>query len=106
MKCDILVILDLTVQGYQLDGINAHDNVFDAALVGLLSRGNGRSGISIGGASRVLIRSCLVGNNGYAQVRTEGLSATRIIESDLIENTAPKVVQEGGRVTIENPVEK
>ena len=100
-----LVILDLTVQGYQLDGVNAHDSVFDAALVGLVCRGNGRSGISVGGASRVLIRSCLVGNNGGAQVRTEGESKTRIVESDLIDNTAPKVVQEGGEVTIEKPVE-
>ena len=34
-----VVISDLTVQGFQLDGINAHDSVFHGTLVGLTCRG-------------------------------------------------------------------
>jgi hypothetical protein len=93
-----VVISDLVVQGFQLDGINAHDGVFDASLVGLTCRGNGRSGISIGGASRVNLTACLVGDNGAAQVRTEGFSHTEILHCNLLENTAPAVVREGGLV--------
>jgi hypothetical protein len=93
-----VVVKDLVIQGFQLDGINAHDGVRDTALVGLSCRGNGRSGISIGGASRVRVDSCLVGNNGAAQVRTEGFSHTQLVGCDLLDNTAPRIVRDGGRV--------
>lgn len=93
-----VVVRDLVVQGFQLDGINAHDGVRGARLVGLNCRGNGRSGISVGGASRVQIDACLVGNNGVAQVRTEGYCHAELISCDLLDNTAPRIVQDGGRV--------
>jgi hypothetical protein len=96
-----VVVRGLIIQGFQLDGVNAHDNAFDVTLTGLNCRGNGRSGISVGGASRVLIDSCLAGNNGEAQVRTEGYSKTRIVNSDLLGNTAPPLVQDGGEVVVE-----
>ncbi len=96
-----VVIRDVTVQGFQLDGINAHDNAMSATIVGCICRGNGRSGISVGGASRVRLQSCLVGNNGDAQVRTEGYSKTWIVDCDLLDNTAPKIVREAGRVFVE-----
>lgn len=95
-----IVISDLIVQGFQLDGINAHDGVFDGRIVGCVSRGNGRSGVSIGGASRVVVESCLVGNNGKAQIRTEGFSHTRVMTCDLLENPAPKILNEGGKVEV------
>jgi hypothetical protein len=96
-----IVISDLVVQGFQLDGLNAHDSVFDATLVGLTCRGNGRSGISVGGASRVKIIACLVGDNGAAQVRTEGFSHTDILNCDLVESpNAPAVVRDGGLVSV------
>jgi hypothetical protein len=96
-----IVITDLVVQGFQQDGLNAHDSVFDATFVGLTCRGNGRSGISIGGASRVRIIACLVGDNGVAQVRTEGFSQTEILNCDLVEGAnAPAVVRDGGLVSM------
>jgi hypothetical protein len=99
-----VIVNNLVVQGFQLDGVSAPDNAFDVTLAGLNCRGNGRSGISIGGASRVAIEHCLVGNNGEAQVRTEGYCEVRIINSDLLDNTAPALVREGGEVTVEDPV--
>jgi len=97
-------IRNLTVQGFRLDGINAHDSVFDANLLSLNCRGNGRSGISVGGASSVRVESCLVGNNGLAQLRTEGYSHALVINCDLIDDDplAPAVVKTGGKVTIKN----
>jgi hypothetical protein len=97
-----VVIRDLTVQGYQLDGVNAHDSAFDVSIGELIARGNGRSGVSVGGASRVRLEACLVGNNGAAQLRSEGFSHTHVLNSDLLENTAPAIVQEGGEVTVED----
>ncbi len=99
-----IVITDLVVQGFQLDGMNAHDSVFDATFIGLTCRGNGRSGISVGGASRVRIIACLVGDNGVAQVRTEGFSQTEIHNCDLVEAPhAPAIVRDGGLVSVMPP---
>jgi hypothetical protein len=97
-----VVIRDLTVQGFQLDGINAHDSAFDVLLYNVTARGNGRSGVSVGGASRVRFESSLIGNNGAAQLRTEGFSHTHVFNSDLLDNTAPPIVQNGGEVTVED----
>jgi hypothetical protein len=99
-KCERVIIEDLIVQGFQLDGINAHDGVFDSQLLRVTSRGNGRSGVSIGGASRVKLDSCVMGNNGAAQIRTEGWSAAELVDVELIDSTAPGVVRDGGRVTV------
>ncbi len=96
-----VVIRDLIVQGFQLDGINAHDGVFDAWLKSITCRGNARSGISVGGASRVLISECLLGSNGEAQLRTEGYSHTRVLSSRLLDNMAPAIQSEGGSVQVE-----
>jgi hypothetical protein len=95
-----IVISDLVVQGFQLDGINAHDSVFHATLVGLTCRGNGRSGIAVNGASRVKIIACLVGDNGTAQVHADGYSHTEIINCDLLPKSAPAVVRLGGEVLV------
>jgi hypothetical protein len=100
-----VIIQDLIVQGFQLDGINAHDGAVDVELVGLTCRGNGRSGMSIGGASRVTIEACLVGDNGEAQIRTEGFCRARLVNCDLIDHpAAPALDQQGGQVDVERRV--
>ncbi|MEX0713437.1 MAG: hypothetical protein WD278_13865 [Pirellulales bacterium] len=37
-----VAVVDLIVQGFQLDGINAHDGVRSCYLSGITCRGNGR----------------------------------------------------------------
>lgn len=99
-----VVIADLTVQGYQLDGINAHDNALNVSLVGVTTRGNGRSGISVGGASQVKVVESAARYNGAAQVRTEGYCRTEITGSELLSIGGPALVREGGEVTIDGQV--
>jgi hypothetical protein len=103
-------VTNLVVQGFQLDGINAFDAATDIRLIGVTARGNGRSGISVGGSSRVEIRDALLGDNGSAQLRTEGYSKTYIFDCDLIGNTAPAEMVEGGQLWIDgkpfSPAEK
>ncbi len=99
-------IVNLTVQGFQLDGINAHNSARDVYLGGVTSRGNGRSGITVGGASQVQIDVSVVGNNGSAQILTLPYSRTSVRNSDVFSNTAPAWVDRGGRVWInDRPVE-
>lgn len=96
-----VLITDLTVQGFQLDGINAHDGVRDCRLAGVTLRGNGRSGLTVAGSSKLQVEACLIGDNGTAQVRTEGLALASIAGSHLLDNTAPAVVRRGGRLLLD-----
>jgi len=98
-----VVISNLTVQGFQLDGINVHDKVDQCILGGLVCRGNGRSGITVAGSSNAIIEGCLLGDNGAAQLWVEGYSTVEVLESELLSNTAPPVVQRGGRLNITPP---
>jgi hypothetical protein len=96
-----VIIRDLVVQGFQLDGVNVFDGASHVALLGLTCRGNGRGGVSIGGSSRATVQSCLIGDNGAAQVRTEGFCLAELIDTTLVPNTAPAIVHEGGRLLID-----
>ncbi len=96
------VIIDsLTVQGFHLDGINAHDMAYDVVLSRVTSRGNGRSGVAVCGASRVQLFDCTVGDNGTAQLWCEGPAAVNLQQSRVLENTAPGIINDGGQVTID-----
>lgn len=96
-----VVVSNLVVQGYQLDGVNAHDGVSMCRLSNVTSRGNGRSGFTVANASRVLLDGCVSGDNGASQLRSEGYSHTRLINTSLLANTAPRIVSSGGEAQIE-----
>ncbi|MCA9213020.1 MAG: right-handed parallel beta-helix repeat-containing protein [Planctomycetales bacterium] len=94
-------IRNLIVQGFQIDGISASDNAFDCKLVGVTARGNGRSGVNVGGASKLMIDSCVIGDNSTAQLRTEGWSTTVVVSTELLESTAPAFEMNGGKLKID-----
>ena len=96
-----VIIRDLTVQGFQLDGINAHDCAKDCQLIGVIARGNGRAGIAVGGASSVRIKSCLLSDNGDEQILTDGPSTTSIEQSEIDATSAPALSRKGGTVFFE-----
>jgi len=95
-----VIIRNLTVQGFQLDGINAHDCAKDCTLVGVMARGNGRAGIFVGGASSVEIHSCLLSDNGVAQILTDGPSVTAIENTEIDAGSAGGLVTRAGRVFV------
>lgn len=76
-----VVIRNLIVQGFQLDGLNAHDGVRDCRLINIISRGNGRSGAAVANSSVVMIEDCLLGDNLATQLWTEGWSQTYVFDS-------------------------
>jgi len=90
-------ILNLTAQGFQVDGIAAANSARDVLLGGITARGNGRAGVSVGGASQVEIELSVIGNNGQAQILTFPYSETAVRQSDLFSNTAPAWADRGGR---------
>ena len=93
-------IVNLTVQGFQLDGISAYNSARDVYIGGVTCRGNGRSGITVGGASRVEIDVSTVGNNGEAQLLTLPWCEMSVRNSNVFSNTAPAWVDRGGRVYV------
>jgi hypothetical protein len=80
------VIEDLYVQGFRIDGVHANDNVHNCRLERLTCRGNGRSGIFVGGYSRgVVVQSCLVGNNGEAQLLSRPSAEVIVRDSKILD---------------------
>ena len=98
-----VVIDGLIIQGFQLDGLNAHDAVSKTEVRNCKLRGNGRSGLSAGGASRIEINTSVIGANGEAQIRSEGhcrlgIRDCRLLES---ENSGPAFLQDGGHISVD-----
>jgi len=60
-------IENLVVQGFRQDGINLHDGCNNCVLVNVTSRGNGRSGISVGGSSRAIIEQAITVGRRFAR---------------------------------------
>ncbi|HZZ73707.1 MAG TPA: right-handed parallel beta-helix repeat-containing protein [Pirellulales bacterium] len=96
-----VAIFDLTVQGFQQDGICAHDGVRQTLLANVNCRGNGRAGIAVMNASQLDIADSLVGDNGFAQILFEGYSETHLTQCQILNNTAPPFVRRGGRLFID-----
>jgi hypothetical protein len=92
------VVEDLNLRGYWLDGVNCHDNVRRTDLVRITATHNGRSGLSIGGSSRVRLDTCTAAGNGQAQVRVEGYTIVQMVDNVLDATSAPAVLREGGRI--------
>lgn len=98
------VIIDgLVVQGYQLDGLNAHDVVRRCTLVDVVSRANGRAGLAVEGSSQVDVLRGKLAENGHAQLLTSGVSLTRLDDTQLLPETAPDVISHGGDVLEAEP---
>jgi hypothetical protein len=93
-----IIIEDLNVRGFWLDGVNCHDNVRRADLIRVAAKHNGRSGFSVGGCSKVRIDTCAAAGNGTAQVRLEGVCKVELLDNVLDEASAPAIVREGGTI--------
>jgi hypothetical protein len=96
-----VAIQNLTIQGFQIDGINAFNSARRVSLSGVTCRGNGRAGVAVGGASLVHVEDSLIGDNGEAQLLTQPYSATHVQQSRLLSNTAPAWVDRGGAVFLD-----
>lgn len=94
-----VIVKDLVVRGYRLDGINAHDRCSDIKLLNISARENGRSGITVAGASRVEIGATLSELNGASQLRVEGRGIAYLGNVDLAEESERGILTaDAGRV--------
>lgn len=100
-KVRYVLITNLIVEGYQLDGINAQDASESVTIADVTAQGNGRSGIAVGGASHVLIDSCRLGSNGESQLHIEGPGETRVERSDIVAKSGPEWLVHDSRLTVD-----
>lgn len=91
-------IRDLTVQGFQEDGIVASDAASQIQLENITCRGNARCGIAVGTGCSLWLKNCVLGNNQKAQLLTEEASLVSLFATDLISYPAPGWVDQGGTV--------
>ena len=85
-------IKNLTIQGFQHDGIIASNAATDIHLENVVCRGNARAGVTVCEGCSLWLKDSLVGNNCEAQLLTEPLAQVSIFNTTLISNTAPSWV--------------
>lgn len=95
-----VVIVNLIVQGFRLDGVNVNDGVRHCEILDVTSRGNGRSGVTVAGTSQVRLDGCLLGDNGEQQLLLEGYSSTIVENCEVLANTAPAVTNRGAKLVM------
>lgn len=67
-KVENVVISNLTIQGFQLDGVYLHDVTGPCDLVGVNCHWNGRCGVAAMGVSQTQLISCKLEGNGLYQL--------------------------------------
>jgi hypothetical protein len=92
------VVCNLTVQGFQADGVSATVGARDVVLRNVTCTGNGRRGVCVGGGAEVAVESCNLFGNGLAQLLTCASSETHLLSSTLSGDTAAGWIDQGGRV--------
>lgn len=89
-KVEGVVIHNLIVQGYRLDGLNLNDATGPVVLFGVTARDNGRSGVAIVGASDVDMQSCTLADNGKCQLLLEGYAQCNLGDCQISDGSSPK----------------
>jgi len=93
-------IHDLTVQGFQIDGISATNSAQDIVLDNVVCRSNGRSGVTIGGASLLSAGYGTFTENLTTQVLSLPYSQGLLFECDVPENGTTGKGDEADRILV------
>lgn len=80
-----VVISDLTVQHFRVDGIGVPNLTRDIVLRNVKLTENGRAGLRVGGTGMITLRGCNIEKNGRHSLLIQGLGAANVVESDLDE---------------------
>ena len=93
-----IVVRNLTIRGFQADGVSAAVGARDVLLENLTCTGNGQSGVCVHGGAQVAINACKLAGNGQSQLLTLADSEVHLFASELANDTARGWVDQGGRV--------
>jgi hypothetical protein len=96
-QVDQVVVRNLTIRGFQADGVAAAVGARNVVLDNVTCIDNGQSGVCVQGGAQVEIESCKMTGNGQSQLCTLAHSETHLLASELANDTAPGWVDGGGR---------
>jgi hypothetical protein len=96
-QVDQVVIRNLTIRGFQADGVAAAVGARNVVLDNVTCTANGQSGVCVQGGAQVEIDSCRLAGNGRSQLSTLASSETHVWASELVNDTAAGWVDLGGR---------
>jgi len=88
-----VIITNLTLKHYRLDGINAHDRCREVVLDQITSTENGRSGITVAGSSRVAIfdSACRANRKSSLLITELGIADVEDCDFDAEPTVVPQV---------------
>jgi hypothetical protein len=78
-----VVLRDVVLEHYRLDGINAHDRCRNVLLENVICRQNGRSGLTVTGTSQVAAFNCRLEQNRVHSLLIEEKGAAALEECQL-----------------------
>lgn len=91
LDAEKVLIRDLTLKHYRLDGINAHDRCKNIVLENVTLEANGRAGLAVGGTSQVEVRDSHVQQNRAASVLITELGEANLKNSQY--DVQPTVIE-------------
>lgn len=80
---EYVIVQDLILQHFRLDGLNAHDLCKHVIVRKVVSRANARAGMTVTGSSSVTIVECTVQANQEASVRIDKFANAAVSDSNL-----------------------
>ncbi len=78
-----VIVRDLTVRHFRLDGVNAHDQAYRVLLQNVVSEKNGRSGVFVGGSSRIVLSGGATNDNREASLLIKEQASADVREMKL-----------------------
>ncbi len=78
-----VLIKDLTIRHYRLDGVNAHDRAREIILENVQMLENGRAGCAAGGTSLIGLKDCVVQGNREVQLINAEKAQTELLNTKL-----------------------
>ena len=87
-----VIIRDLNVQHFRVDGLNAHSLCRDVVVNNLTSTHNGRSGLTVAGSSSIVFRRCDVKDNLIDSLRIMERGEADLQDSEL--DVEPSLIRE------------
>ena len=101
-KVEGVVISNLVVQGFRIDGLNLNDARGPVVLYNVTARFNGRSGVAIVGASEADLQSCTLEGNGKSQLLLEGYAEGNLSNCQISDASSPKwEIHNGAKLLID-----
>jgi hypothetical protein len=102
LDVEAVVIHNLELRHFRLDGVNAHDRCTRVILDSVRLIENGRAGLAVGGSSTVGIKDSTVEGNRVAQILNAEVAQTEVLTSKIGEAPGVPFRNRGGHVLVEN----